>query len=75
MPKYKIGDLVSIHIKTTKRIGSDTHFHGYGIIEKYSNGVYYVVNPKIKGDWCFATEDELIKYPDYVKKSWLKKGD
>lgn len=73
MSKYKIGDLVDIQIKTTKKLGSKVYHHSYGIIKEYNNGVYYVVNPK-NDDWCFAHEDEIVKYPDYVKKSWLKKG-
>ena len=70
--KYKKGDLVNINIKTTKKTGSHVYAQFAGLIKECRHGVYYVVNPK-SGDWCFATEDEIVKYPSYVKKSWMKK--
>lgn len=73
MPKYEVGDLVHVKIITPKKIGSDVVHHLDGIIKKYNNEVYYVVNPKTSV-WCFAREHEITKYPGYVKKSWLKKG-
>lgn len=69
--KYKKGDLVNINIKTTHKIGGPSYNQFDGIIKECRHGIYRVVNPKNK-DWYFATEDEIVKYPDDVKERWLK---
>lgn len=69
--RYKTGDFVNVHIKTEKRTGSSVYAHFDGVVKECRHGVYYVVNPK-SGDWCFATEDEIVKYPSYLLERWLK---
>ena len=69
--KYNPGDLVNVHITNKKTIGTTLVSQFDGIVKQCRNGIYKIENPKTS-DWVYASDNEMVKYPDYVKDKWAK---